>query len=454
MNIYEEAIRTVFHALSKSAPEKFSPVLLCLSDLMVLIGRKGPDRAETIITKPDRVSVSRELSLDGHACISALTAGHLAMGLYADFETWLVTKVGSNGEKLLSEIEEEIKNYADGMFKCFRTNGEDRHIETPSNADEQVTREIDLHSNENQLSWFEFDTFGIESWLTERKYGLLVGDAESYLFTESFDQIRQLCEKAEVVIIDTSVFKKEQTRSIEIWNSVKNLTKLNPQTFISISDVDAKELAACLSDSIPPNLKTAISVLKDSLSDGYIALHSSKMNAIFAPGKNKSPIIVPTCNIKPLGGTNGAGDTFNGALALAALALKTQKSEKEFEDILIQHMLAFATATVSLRLEAGCFPTRAELFEKMDKFISKDVDKAILSEPSAGDYKALNTSNKTGQLSLNSAWSYCWDDIPKIFLVDLDHTLCDSKKWREQATMMAVKKMDLSWEPSQILEIY
>jgi hypothetical protein len=406
-----------------------------------------------MMNKADRVTVSLGWNLDGHACISALTAGHLALGLYADFEAWLVGKVGDHGEKLLSDVEEEIGNYADGMFKCFLTKGNDRNIETPSNSDEQVTREIEEANDENQLCGAEFASFGLEAWLNDRPYGLLIGDAESRLFTTDFKEIRRLCQRAVTVVVDTAVYKEEAERSLALWDSVKTLTEVNPQTFVSISDVDAKDLALFLGYNDFSSIGDVASRLQSSLPDGHIVLHTSMMNAVFDPRGVTTMVTVPTCNVKPLEGTNGAGDTFNGAFALAAMVLGKGNPEKGKDAGSIQHILAFATAVVSLRLESGRYPTRSELFSRMRSFAPKLADPDFLGHAFSAKFTLRN--NKMGRrLYIGSAWPYGWDDLPKIFLVDLDHTLCDSKKWRVQSTIRATMEMGLFWEPEEIEGTY
>lgn len=455
MNPYLEAVRTVFSILTKGASVPYSPVLLCLPDLLVLRGKKGPTPEEVLTVRPDRITISLSWGLDGHACISAMTAGYLALGLHADFETWLVAKVGRRGQELLSFAEKEISHYADGMFKCFQAEGIDRHIETPSNTDEQVTREIEEANDVNQLSLKEFKSFGLMPWLDDRPYGLLIGDAESDLFTKSYNEINYLCSKASSVVIDTAIFKDEPDRSRMLWKSVCNLARLNSRTFVSISDVDAKVLAGCLGNSELESMGDIVSVLQNSLPSGHLVLHTSKFNAAFFKDGYAEPVIVPTCDIKPKKGTNGAGDTFNGGLALAAMALQSYKKDTvDYSADEINQAVTFATAIVSLRLMTGNYPTRAEFITSIGNLSPRRVDSEMIESLLIGKQPfspRLNHSRR-GKNDLPSASG--WDDLPKLFLVDLDHTLCDSKKWRIQATMQAVNMLDLHWPDKDVLEVY
>lgn len=454
MNIHTASVSSIFKTLRASASKPFSPVLLCLPDVLLLRDKKEPVRSLYVSEMPERISIELGWGLDGHACISAMTAGFLAVGLYADFETWLAAKVGQKGRDLLSKVEIEIGNYAGGMFKCFLQTGDDRHIETPTNTDKEVTREIEIANINNQLSYSEFDAFGLLPWLNNRSYGLLIGDAESYLLTESFDDLKHLCSKAAAVVVDTSVFKKEPLRSKKLWESVCKIASLNSRTLVSISDKDANDLARCLGFSDNAKLGQIASCLQKSLPDGNLILHTWKLNAAFWKDSSKSPVILPTFDITPVKGTNGAGDTFNGGLALAAMAIGREKPQGAFSAFEIEQALKFATIVASLRLETGNYPTRAEIMAKAMSLTQKTLDGADFESLDIQPEVSLSLKKRKTRQPTRETLFFGWDDLPKIFLIDLDHTLCDSKTWRTHSTIQAVKTLGLQWSDNEILRVY
>ncbi|MEK7994061.1 MAG: HAD family hydrolase [Planctomycetota bacterium] len=459
MSLYSVSVDVVLAALARLSLEGKCPTLLCLPDVMVW--RRVPAALSIESERAERRrGRAPTLILDGHACISALTAAHLGLGLAGDFQVWLVAKVGPTGKRLLEDEKVSIQRLADGLFRYFHVQGsDDREITTRVDSANEVERVITEATDENQLSWSEIGHLGLLPWCKVFPYSLLVGDAESCLVRDSLRNLVHLARDATVTVVDTSSWgpgSEGDSRARDMWNAIAALW--GPRTFISLSDRDAARLRHALSPVSKMRPSEIAAEFAGRARRGFLILHTSEMNLLYYCGERRDPIKVPACAVEPKS-TNGAGDTFNGAFALAAMILGLAPGrEPAFAPETLMHSLAFATAVVSLRLqnEFGHYPTRVDLTEKAQSLQPKCDGLSITAAPGAtgGSTVARGQGNAAGLPRLVHALAPVWCDVPKLALIDLDNTLCDSKFWRETAAAAALRKLGFTSSDDELKQFF
>ncbi|MBV9929130.1 MAG: hypothetical protein JOZ96_29230 [Acidobacteria bacterium] len=482
---YDDSVTEVLRALGRLRMKGTCPTLFCIPDVLV-----HRERQEDAAEEGERVEVARaSKGLDGHACISALTAAHLCLGLASEYNVLLVVKAGDQGAGLLEDVGREFRRRGCNMFRYLAARGKDREIRTRESG--KVNRKIDKAEKANQLLWEDVDSLHCTRWLGAKGYGLVVGDPESYLVrSDKPERLRALISDAAVAVIDTLAWKKrvdaapaagrprsarrgrptagkksakwidDDERNKKIWNTVQSLVRGETFTFVSVSDEDAVPLAVAAGlqvDAAAP-VGSACEGLSRSLGAGFLVLHGKDANVIYSCRDGRVRAHIPACDITPRK-TNGAGDTFNGALALASTAMLFESASGEAgaeagEDVL-RHILAFATAAVSLRLKNGRYATRADLLlDAKDLRPKGGLAPEEVVPPREGEGAAVGADGESQGQWLAHVLARFWDDVPKLALVDLDHTLCDSRKWRLAAAGAGFKALGILGDDAERQQLY
>lgn len=453
--VYHDAVEAVLRALDSLVKRGRAPRLVCVPDVLVL-EKEGPGDKKTQRGKPspERFMVpQREYDLDGHACISALTAAYLNFGLIAEYEVWLLAKVGPAGKGLLDSSIRDLRKHGCSPFKCYVKLGDDRKIGTPINKSHKVSRRIDKATVKTQLSWEEFGSLHCLKWLQEQPYGLIVGDSESSLASNLGEIVRS----SAATVIDTSTWSADKDGSVlarQMWDTIKSL--VDGKSFVSVSDRDAETLGRFL--NLSSTNESVQQQLASSLRRGFLVYHTSDTNQLLSCADGRVLEEVPACDIHPQT-TNGAGDTFNGALALAATSLLLTAGGDPSVNVAnatqFRHILAFATAVVSLRLENGHYANREELTHQVASLFPKRTlakpAAPLLSDPK--NHQGVHAEARWTTQAANVLMKV-WSDVPRVALIDLDHTLCDSKAWREMATVAACEAAGIGNDEGELLEMY
>lgn len=453
---YSDSVDFVLHTLGKLRVHGICPTLLCVPDILIL--RRDPKSEPTRRCQAERLEVPETLYLlDGHACISALTAAYLCLGLASEYNVWLAAKAGPTGKQLLKDIKGDLRRRGCTLFQTFLADGQNREIKTPVDTRERVQRQITQPTPANQLSWQELDSLYCLPWLANSHYGLVVGDAESDLVRNDRDKMQDLICQAVATVIDTSVWKGQDAHACQLWDMAISL--VNNTTFVSVSVDDATSLAHVLHFKVDCSLEIVGPALAQTLREGFLVLHGKDINMLISCHDGNIQARVPACDIEPIS-TNGAGDTFNGALALAATSLLVasprQARSANLDPATLTHILAFATSVVSLRLKNGRYATRADLLQETRYLRPKELVVPIVVSPSIGpnvEHLVVHDVVDRSQC-LAHMLAPVWNDVPKVALIDLDHTLCDSKKWRTIVAIAAFRALDIPGDDTELGSLY